>query len=528
MSLLNSNFKESTGFFLFCISFLFLSCEKDKEKNNKSIDVQKKANLELAPKKDKSESAWVISGKYKVVEGLIVSGGGKKGPVKAGEKLSCFINIKGLIKNENLKADVKIVGPEGVYYKDSRTLLKGSSVKGSNGIVGLVLNTGSDWPTGMYSIQADISQTGKSGTIIAPFEVSSREYAGKGFQLREVIYPEKISSGRKFPVYILLGGVKKGQKVSVNLQIRRKGGSVLSTVAKDITVDKHRINMWKVFTLIAPEEASNYQMLVSIETEGKRIKTGEGIKVVSPGPIANVMILNPDANPGKIWYRQDEGMLSAMFFGKGSVVIDVGITGPDKGIYFIKKNTKREIHPNGTAISFPFTVPEFAPAGKYAVKLRMKMDSRFFEYEAVFNVGGRELKPASGYTVKKLQLGNNGIFITDKNPVLRVPGTIHASFVMEGMKANKLSKTVAGHTLDYFETSSECVFSVTKPLLEAPEYKSSAFQVKNTWYHSISPMRINTVFRIPRKLSGRYFLKLDCSDKNSIRSTQLQKQVVFR
>ncbi|MBU1218831.1 hypothetical protein KKF34_14495 [Myxococcota bacterium] len=517
--------------FLLLSSLLFAgSCGKSKKKDVVGNPGEKISNPSKTEKTDKEEEVWVWEGSFNVLKGIITSGSGKKPPIRGGEKISVFVHLAGLEKNTDLKAKVQVAGPEGIVYTDERTLLAADRIKKTTGIVGVIFTSDGAWVSGKYSVEVNLSQGVKKGKIIAPFTLESIATVSSSFQLENFAFPQVIAAGRTYPAYFLLRGIFGDSTVKAFFDTKKKDGSIVSSVSKKWDYKNGtKQSIWQGVVLTAPADEGEYQVLIRFEKDNKKINTGEKIIVKSVANIANPMVLTSSAQIRKLFYRQEEGILAAMIFSaeEKEMTLDIGITGPDRGVYLINRGIKVKGGPKGHPVALPFTVPEFAPAGDYHIKLRIKDGSVFTENQIQFRVGGEELKPPSSYRATMVELGNNGIFTSVYDKPLS-NGTVYASFILEGMKNDRKKRAVSGQDLEFIEIDNSCTFSIYKPLMEAPEFKSKPFEIKGTYYHQVMRLRVNSAFKPRPHLKGRYTLRLDCEDKKSDRATQLTKPVTFK
>jgi len=205
------------------------------------------------------------------------------------------------------------------------------------------------------------------------------------------------------------------------------------------------------------------------------------------------------------------------------VGIDAGLIGPDKGIYLVRKNAHRLADPKasgavGRDLKIPLTIPEFAPSGRWILKLRLRdFAGKSHASRALpFVVTGKALHPLPGLAVSQLVLRNwpggppiPGLF-------WRAGHTLHFDAVVGGMKLKK-------EQTYYHRTRLTCTLRLRNRAGKLMATLPKACEVDRRFSFVPLRLRIRTKWRIPEHLAGHHTFQLEVLDRLSDRVSVLQR-----
>ncbi len=205
------------------------------------------------------------------------------------------------------------------------------------------------------------------------------------------------------------------------------------------------------------------------------------------------------------------------------VGIDVGLVGPDRGFYLIRKKAHRLKDPKakgeeGRKLEIPLTIPEFAPGGRWTLKLRLRdfARKRHASRALSFVVTGKALRPLPGLQVSQLVLRK----WTTGPPVpglfWRAGQTLHFEAVVGGMRLQKEQ----GY---YHRTRLTCTLRLLNRAGKVQATLPKACQVNRRFSFVPLRLRLRTKWRIPGHLAGHHTFQLEVLDELSDRVSVLQR-----
>ena len=205
------------------------------------------------------------------------------------------------------------------------------------------------------------------------------------------------------------------------------------------------------------------------------------------------------------------------------VGIDVGLVGPDKGVYLMRKKAHRWKDPKakgaaGRDLKIPLTIPEFAPNGRWQLKLRLRdFAGKAHASRAIpFVVTGKALRPLPGLQVNQLVLRNwpggppiPGLF-------WRAGHTLHFDAVVGGMRLNK-------EQTHYHRARLTCTLRLRNRAGKLQAELQKSCRVDRRFSFAPLRLRLRTKWRIPLHLAGHHTFQFEVLDELSDRVSVLQR-----
>jgi hypothetical protein len=203
--------------------------------------------------------------------------------------------------------------------------------------------------------------------------------------------------------------------------------------------------------------------------------------------------------------------------------VDVGVVGPDRGFYLVRKNAHRLKDPKapgetGRKLEIPITIPEFAPGGRWTLKLRLRdfARKRHASRTLTFVVTGKPLRPLPGLQVSQLVLRRWAAGPPVPGLFWRAGQTLYFEAVVGGMRLQKEQ----GY---YHRTRLTCTLRLRDRAGKLQATLHKACQVNRRFSFVPLRLRLRTKWRIPLHLAGKYTFQFEVTDELSDRVSVLQR-----
>lgn len=203
--------------------------------------------------------------------------------------------------------------------------------------------------------------------------------------------------------------------------------------------------------------------------------------------------------------------------------IDVGLVGPDRGFYLVRKNAHRLKDPKavgetGRDLGIPLTIPEFAPNGRWTLKLRLRdfAGKHHASRTLAFVVTGKALRPLPGLQVSQLILRTWPTGPPVPGLFWRAGQTLHFEAVVGGMRLHKEQ----GY---YHRTRLTCTLRLRDRAGKLQATLPKACQVNRRFSFVPLRLRLRMKWRIPAHLAGHHTFQLEVADELSDRVSVLQR-----
>ncbi len=203
--------------------------------------------------------------------------------------------------------------------------------------------------------------------------------------------------------------------------------------------------------------------------------------------------------------------------------IDVGLVGPDKGFYLVRKKAHRVKDPKadgtrGRTLKIPLTIPEFAPNGRWTLKLRLRdfTGNNHASRVLPFVVTGKALRPLPSLRVSGLVMRTwpggppvPGLFWRAGKP-------LHFEAVVGGMRLKK-------EQAYYHRTKLVCTLRLRTRAGKLVATLKQACQVNRRFSFIPLRLRLRTKWIIPLHLAGHHTFQFEVLDQLSERVSVLQR-----
>ena len=216
-------------------------------------------------------------------------------------------------------------------------------------------------------------------------------------------------------------------------------------------------------------------------------------------------------------------LILAGFASPAKVDLGVGLVGPDQGFYLVRKHAYRLRQDPGTAekrLRIPLLIPEFAPRGRWTLKLRAQDHTGRAEAtrDVTFNVTGRALRPLPTLRIQHLTIrwarGGPplpGLF-------LRAGRNYQLDFVVGGAHLKKEQ----GY---YYRVSLTCTLRLRDRQGKLVATKKDACDVARRFSFQPRRLRLKTSWTLPPNVLGLHQLEVEVLDRQSDRVSMLQRRV---
>jgi len=203
--------------------------------------------------------------------------------------------------------------------------------------------------------------------------------------------------------------------------------------------------------------------------------------------------------------------------------VDVGLVGPDRGFYLVRKNAHRLKDPKavgdkGRSLEIPLTIPEFAPNGRWTLKLRLRdfAGKQHASRTLSFVVTGKALRPLPNLQVSGLILRTWPTGPPVPGLFWRAGQTLHFEAVVGGMRLKKEQ----GY---YHRTRLTCTLRLRDRAGNLKATLEKACQVNRRFSFVPLRLRLRMKWRIPDHLAGHHTFQVEVADDQSDRVSVLQR-----
>lgn len=243
-----------------------------------------------------------------------------------------------------------------------------------------------------------------------------------------------------------------------------------------------------------------------------------------------VQVLGAQAVPRATALRGEPLVITAQVGGARpgqGYVIDLGLVGPDQGFHLVRKAAVTLAPATGVGlaardVSLPLQVPEFGPAGRYAIKLRLRAEGGGAEAsrEIPLGVTGSPLAPLPTLRAADLvvRLGPGGP--TVPGVILRAGAALHTEVVVGGMRLRK----EAGY---YHRVDLACTLRLRDRSGRAIAEQAGIGDVRRRFSFAPLRLRLQASWPLPAVRPGRYTFELEVLDQLSDQVSVIQRPVLL-
>ncbi|MBU1068647.1 hypothetical protein KJ975_03675 [Myxococcota bacterium] len=494
-----------------------------------------------------SEDTWVVQGDFRLLDGSLRSGGGisadvpsaggiatgvqsatgaSSGAIPAGERLLVTLQLGGLVPGTDLEAGFEIANGRGTWMPVTRQVLPAAQVRGPTGMMQAVLQTGSRWPAGAFTLQVTLTAGAKKGEIFVPFQLESPAPPAGG---QQVSLPAHIRAGAPMTIRLRLAGNDKAPGIAPGTLTARidDGPAVAVPIEPTNPPGGHASG---ALTVNAPATPGKHAVFFTRKgADGREVTFGEPFEVQpdAPGPFG-LRFVTHDGGLRTRWSRRQEGFLlieDPHWPEDAPGTLDVVIVASRDEVLYLRR-LPLPARPDGP-VSLPFSVPEFSPAGKLRFRLRWTSGTRHVELEHSLMVEGADLTQSPHFTISGLELGLNPALVRPGRERLPSGRDWHFSFVATGYKTGKKIEKAGVAMVPVPVLGLTC--AATLSVVGGPVVAQNRDLVKIDQPMLYVPPRhrVTANWKLPRLAPGRYLMRLECDDVHSSGSAQLQRPIVI-
>ncbi|MBU1243330.1 hypothetical protein KJ612_09025 [Myxococcota bacterium] len=483
-----------------------------------------------------SEDTWVVQGDFRLLDGSLRSGGGiatgvqsatgdGSGAIPAGERLLITLQLAGLVPGTELEAGFEIANGRGTWMPVTRQVLPASQVRGPTGMMQAVLQTGSNWPAGAFTLQVTLTAGAKKGEIFVPFQLESPAPAAGG-QL--VSLPTHIRAGAPMTIRLRLANTGQADAAPGTLTARIDDGPAVAVPIEPTNPPGGHAS--GSLNVNAPTTPGKHAVFFTRKgADGREVTFGEPFEVQpdAPGPFG-LRFVTHDGGLRARWSRRQEGFLlieDPHWPEDAPGTLDVVIVASRDEVLYLRR-LPLPARPDGP-VSLPFSVPEFSPAGKLAFRLRWTSGARHVELEHSLMVEGADLVASPHFTISGLELGLHPALVRPGRDSLPSGRDWHFSFVATGYKTGKKIEKAGVAMVPVPVLGLTC--AATLSIVGGPVVAENRDLVKIDQPMLYVPPRhrVTAGWKLPRLAPGRYLMRLECDDVHSSGSAQLQRPIVI-
>ena len=475
------------------------------------------------PDVSKSGDAWVVQGDFRLLDGALRTGGGFVDTIPAGERLLVTLHLAGLVAGTDLEAGFEVADGRGTWLPRVSQILPAASVRGTTGMLQAVLQTGTHWPAGAYTLQVTLSAGERKGELFVPFNVLA-DPPPPGDQ-PWVSLPERVRAGAPLTVRVVVpwtpgtGGaftvrVDDGQATPMRLSPSTPAGG------------RHE-GAWVMTAPTAPGKHALYFTRRTGDGPGATFGVPFEVLPDEPGPHA-LRFTTHDGGLRHTWRRRQEGFLQVghpQWPAAAPGTLDVVIMGSRDEVLYLRR-LPLPAKPGG-AVSLPFSVPEFSPAGRLRFRLRWSSGGRHLELEHGLMVEGSDLVQAPHFTISGLELGTHAALVRAGRERLPAGREWHFSFVASGYKTGKKIEQAGVTMVPVPVLGLTCAASLSAPGGPVVAENRTLVKLDAPMLYVPPRHRVTASWSVPQLPPGRYLLRMECDDTHSTGSAQLQRPIVL-
>lgn len=460
----------------------------------------------------------MIQGDFRAIDGSVRSGAGQSSPFTAGERLLVTLHVGGLEPGLPLDAEFEIANEQGSWTGKNRQMLPAQQVRNASGMLQAVLQTGSFWPAGKYTLYVRLSSGSRRGEWFIPIAIASDTAGILGKELR-VHIPERVPAGANLTVRFsgpaaldFKARVDQEPEVSLRLPEEKPPGA--------FSILEH--------TFPAPAEPGAHALYVSCDSKGQKTSFGGPFTVLPVGDGLFSLRFSPhDGGLRTIWRRQQEGLLwieTPQWDPADPGVLDVVVQTSREEVLYLRR---MDLPANPGRLAIPFSIPEFAPAGRLSFLLRRVAKSGAQEARADLVVDGEPIAAAGNFTVSGLEIGLHPALLHREGP-LRSGRDWHFSFVLSGYKTGQKNETAGNKTIPVPVLGFRCSARIADLQGRTAAENRNLISENRPQLYLAPRYRAGAVWSVPPLAPGRYHLYLECDDAHSSGSAQLHRMVDIR
>ena len=475
------------------------------------------------PDVSKARDAWVVQGDFRLLDGALRTGGGLEDTVPAGERLLVTLHLAGLIPGTDLEAGFEVADGRGTWLPRVTQTLPSAQVRGATGMLQAVLQTGTHWPAGAYTLQVTLTANERKGALFVPFTVLA-DPPPAGDQ-PWVSLPERIRAGAPLAVRVVVPWAP-GSVGALTVRVDDGPATPVPLSGSNPPGGRHE----GVLMMKAPAAPGKHALYFTRQTgDGHATMFGVPFEVLpdAPGPHA-LRFTTHDGGLRHTWRRRQEGLLlieDPHWPADAPGTLDVVVMGAGDEVLYLRRLPLPE-KPEG-AVSLPFSVPEFSPAGRLRFRLRWSSGGRHQELEHGLMVEGADLVQAPHFTISGLELGTHAALVRAGRESMPAGREWHFSFVASGYKTGKKIEQAGVTMVPVPVLGLTCAVSLSTPGGPVVAENRTLVKLDSPMLYVPPRHRVAAAWSVPRLAPGRYLLRLECDDTHSTGSAQLQRPIVI-
>ncbi len=478
-----------------------------------------------ATRANPSEDSWVVQGDFRLLDGSLRSGGGVasgdgKQAISAGERLLVTLQLGGMEPGTELAAAFEIANGQGTWMPSVRQVLPATQVRGPTGMMQAVLQTGSHWPAGAFTLQVTLTSGARKGEIFVPFQlVNDSDAADRPL----VSVPARIRAGSPLTIRIqpvataqalgtLTARLDDGPSAAVPLEVSKPPGARPTGVLR----------------LTAPAVPGKHAFFFTHKAaDGRESTFGEPFEVLpdGPGPFG-LRLVAYDGSPRHRWARMQEGFLQIEdpnWPADAPGTLDIVIVASRDEVLYLRR-LPLPARPDGP-VSLPFSIPEFSPAGRLHFRLRWTSGAQHVETEHSLMVEGADLVQAPQFSISGLELGLHPALVRGGRESLPSGRDWHFSFVVSGYKTGKKIEQAGVTMVPVPVLGVNCAVTLSGVRGPVVAENRALAKIDQPMLYVPPRHRVTAAWSVPRLAPGRYLMRLECDDVNSSGSAQLQRMI---
>ncbi|MFH2008693.1 MAG: hypothetical protein ABI333_19050 [bacterium] len=201
--------------------------------------------------------------------------------------------------------------------------------------------------------------------------------------------------------------------------------------------------------------------------------------------------------------------------------LDIGLVGPDKGFYLVRRNAfpiTEGAGAKGRELAIPLTVPEFAPGGRWVVKLRLRDHSgkQHASRDVSFVVTGQPLRRLPHLQLSKLVMRRWQTGPPIPGLFLRANELIFLELIVGGMRLKQ-------EQAYYYRTKLRCTLRLRDRHGKLKASVPNACYLDRRFSFAPLRLRLRAQWTIPKGLMGKHTLQVEVLDELSDRVSVLQR-----
>ncbi len=476
--------------------------------------------VDITPTRD---DTWVAQGDFPLLDGNLVSGGGQVSPISAGERVLITLHLGGLQQGVDLVASFEVAGREGVFLTDVEQALDGNQIRGTTGILQAVLQTGSFWPSGSYTLKVGLKAESRQGEMFIPFSMVNEVETET---LPRIRVPFRLRAGRPFSVW---ASASREHHPDAKMQLQPGDKDPVEVSFPE--TDPAGVHDAVVLELTAPQEPGRLALFSSGSFTGRgNFRYGESLEVLPDEPgLYGLRFVAWDGVPRMRWKRRQEGMLlieDPAWLAEDPGTLDIAILGPEDEVLYVRRMDLPP-RPEGP-VSLPFSIPEFSPAGRLRFRLRWTSQGRSEQIEHSLVVVGETIPRGPRFAIADLEIGTHPALVSRTRSVMPSGRTWHFSLVATGYHSGMQTQQVGDKQVPVpvlgISCSAQLAVSADKVVLDNPEL----VRLNHPLLYIAPRQRISASWQVPALPAGKHILRVECDDAHSRGSAQIQRMVTIR